>query len=72
MRDVKIDSLSEDKKKWLQRFSGEFEDGVIGECTMPGCKNVIYDECEYYKDDSGNVFCSTECVFEWYGIEKVE
>ncbi len=57
-----------EKRKWLKKFSGEYTKELIGDCTMPGCRNKIYEDNEYYNDDSGNIFCSRECVFEWYGI----
>ena len=57
-----------EKQKWLKKFSGKYTKELIGDCTMPGCKNKIYEDNEYYTDDSGNIFCSRECVFEWYGI----
>lgn len=55
---------------WLRRFLGEEEEGLTGECTMPGCHNKIYEGQECFTDDSENIFCSAECVFEWYGIKK--
>ena len=37
---------------------------------MPGCKNCVYTDVEYYTDGEENIFCSTDCILEWYGIEK--
>ena len=54
------------KKFHLKKQNEEF----LGKCTMPGCKNRIYCDTEYFKDGEGNIFCSTECILEWYGIEK--
>lgn len=59
-----------EKEKWLKKLYGEYEEEKIGKCTMPGCGGVIYDDMEYFKDDAGNIFCSTECVCDWYGIVK--
>lgn len=57
-------------ERWRRRWQGEDLSQLIGECTMPGCHNGIFSDCEYYTDDSGNIFCGPECVFEWYGIRR--
>ena len=61
---------AEREKLWLRRFLGVEEEQLLGECTMPGCHNKIYTEQECFVDDSENIFCSAECVFDWYGIKK--
>lgn len=44
---------------------------VFGYCEV--CGNAITDEFEeYYVDSEGNVFCSSECALEHYGIAKAE
>ena len=44
---------------------------IFGVCEC--CGNEITDEDEtYYVSDDGLVFCSTECVFEHYGVTIVE
>ena len=65
-----IKTLSHEAKVWRKRWSGEETEDLIGECTMPGCHVKIFSDCEYFTDDSGNIFCSSECVLEYYGIEK--
>ena len=62
--------LSHEAKKWRRRWSGEETEDLIAECTMPGCHVKIFSDCEYFTDDSGNIFCSSDCVLEYYGIEK--
>ena len=47
------------------------EKRVFGYCENCGEKVTEYYE-EYYIDDDGRVFCSTECVCEAHGITKVE
>lgn len=59
-----------EKEKWLKKLYGEYEEEIIGKCTMPGCGGTIYEDMEYFEDDSGNIFCSCECVCQWYGIVK--
>ena len=44
---------------------------LFGYCENCG-EQVDSSYDEYYIDDDGNVFCSTECCFEYYGITKVE
>jgi hypothetical protein len=48
---------------------------IFGVCEC--CGNEITDEITdenrtYYVSDDGLVFCSTECVFEHYGVTIVE
>ena len=44
---------------------------VFGYCT--NCDDKITDEGdEYYVNDDGEVFCSIECVCEYYGVTKIE
>ena len=44
---------------------------VFGYCEC--CGNKITDESdEYFVNDEGEIFCSTECVLEHYGIIKIE
>ena len=44
---------------------------VFGYCEC--CDNEVTDkDKEYYVDSEGRIFCSVECVFEAYGITKVE
>ena len=62
--------LSAEAKKWRRRWSGEEVEDLLAECTMPGCHVKIFSDCEYFTDDSGNIFCSSDCVLEYYGIEK--
>lgn len=43
----------------------------FGHCEE--CESEITDDVgEYYITDDGNVFCSLECLFEHFGITKVE
>lgn len=58
------------KERWQRRWRGEDNEELVGECTMPGCHVKIFSDCEYYTDDSGNIFCSLECVLEWYGVKR--
>jgi len=58
-----------EKKRWKRRWSGELLEDLVGECTMPGCHIKIFSDCEYYTDDSGNIFCCLDCVLDWYGIK---
>ena len=69
-RDKRDDVYLREREKWLKKICGEYQEELVGECTMPGCKKAIYDDTEFFKDDSGNIFCSFECVFEWYGIRR--
>ena len=44
---------------------------VFGYCE--NCGEKVTDESKaYYINEDGEVFCSTECVFEHYGVTKVE
>ena len=61
-------SPAEERERWRRRWRGEETEELVGECTMPGCHEKIFSDCEYYTDDSGNLFCSAGCVLEWYGI----
>ena len=62
--------IIKEKERWRRRWRGEEAGELVGECTMPGCHVRIFSDCEYYTDDSGNIFCSLECVMEWYGLRK--
>ena len=62
--------ISHEARRWRRRWSGEEVEDLIAECTMPGCHVKIFSDCEYFTDDSGNIFCSSDCVLEYYGIEK--
>ena len=49
----------------------ENEVRIFGYCQE--CNNKITDEIEdYYCDEEGNLFCSHECIFEHFGLYKVE
>ena len=63
-------TLSHEARRWRKRWSGEEVEDLLAECTMPGCHVKIFSDCEYFTDDSGNIFCSSDCVLEYYGIEK--
>jgi hypothetical protein len=44
---------------------------VFGHCEC--CNNKITDSDEgYYVNEDGKVFCSVECVCEYYGVVKME
>lgn len=60
-----------ERQKWLKKYFSEYEDELVGECTMAGCHNKIYTDSEYFKDGEGNIFCSPECVLDWYSIVQV-
>lgn len=62
----KIVKFKSKRNAYQTKVNPEF----LGKCTMPGCKNDIYTDNEYYKDGENNIFCSAECILEWYGIEK--
>lgn len=37
------------------------------------CDNEVTDNCdEYYVNEDGKVFCSVECVLEYYHVHVVE
>lgn len=55
-----------EKEKWAKRMRGERTEGHIGECTC--CNSDIYEDCENYTDEEGNMFCTPECVFRFYGV----
>ena len=57
-------------EKLLRRFKGEIQEGYTGKCT--NCKQNMYDDCESYEDEDGNIFCSVECVLTHYGIKHNE
>lgn len=42
---------------------------VVDNCAA--CFEDIFRENIYYKDDSGNKFCSLDCANEYYGIDEV-
>lgn len=43
----------------------------FGKCEC--CDNEVTDEREeYYVNNDGQVFCSVECVLEYYGVIKIE
>lgn len=43
---------------------------VFGHCE---CGNEVTDKDEgYYVDAEGRIFCSVECICEYYGLVKVE
>lgn len=44
---------------------------VFGYCECCGSKVTDLDE-EYYVNDDGEVFCSTECICEHYRLTKME
>lgn len=47
------------------------EERTFGNCTE--CGNAITDNIEeYFCDDNGNFFCNENCVFEYYGIHRLE
>ena len=47
------------------------DERVFGYCEI--CGEKITDENdEYYVNEQGEVFCSLECMMEYYGVTKVE
>lgn len=43
----------------------------FGHCEE--CENEVTDDCgEYYVSEDGKVFCSIECLMEYYHIHVVE
>lgn len=43
----------------------------FGRCEE--CDNEVTDDCdEYYVNEDGKVFCSVECVLEYYHVHIVE
>lgn len=44
---------------------------VFGYCENCG-EEVTGELDEYYVSDDGTVFCSCECVMEYFGVTKVE
>jgi hypothetical protein len=63
------------KRKNLSRKETTTMDEVrtFGYCENESCGDAVTDEVkEYYVNDDGEVFCCIECVFEHYGITKVE
>jgi len=71
VKSEKRKQFEREKLRWEKKLLGEYKEEVVGKCTMPGCRNVIYEDCEYFTDDSENIFCSSECACEWYGLKKV-
>ena len=44
---------------------------IIGYCTE--CGNAIIDDIEeYFCNDDGELFCSENCVLEYYSIHRLE
>ena len=43
---------------------------LIGKCVV--CGEVLTTDYEYCTDDDGNLFCTTECALEFYGVREVE
>ncbi len=43
----------------------------FGHCEECG-NEVTNDTDEYYVNEDGRVFCSIECILEYYGITKIE
>ena len=68
---IKTKNNSRYSAAYLKNKKKEIENPeFLGRCTMPGCKNCVYTDAEYYTDGEENIFCSTDCILEWYGIEK--
>ena len=43
---------------------------IIGECAQ--CQEKLREDYEYYVDNSGNKYCSLECVHDYHGIKSKE
>ena len=48
----------------------EPEPMLIGKCVV--CGEILTSDYEYCTDDDGNLFCTTECALEFYGVKEVE
>lgn len=42
---------------------------VIGKCIA--CGEILTTDYEYCTDDDGNLFCTTECALDFYGVREV-
>ena len=45
---------------------GIITDGFIGNCH--NCGDNMYEDCESFIDEDGNMYCCEECVFEEFNI----
>ena len=47
-----------------------YKEKKVGECQW--CGNDIYDRCEIFQDNEGNIFCSKDCAIDFHGIKELD